>query len=211
MSIDPALVVDTYTRASDTFDTLPFWHHFGQCTVDRLALAPGARVVDLCCGTGASALPAAVAVGPSGHVLGVDVTPALIAVARRRAADGGLSQAHFQVADVGTLDLPGGSIDAVQSVFGLFFVDDMAAMLRRAWHWLAPGGRLVTTSWGETVLEPGEAWFWEALLAEDPSIARLSHAARLATPEALVNVHRAAGLPDPEVTVEHWRMPLPSP
>jgi len=211
MSQDPSRVVDAYTRAADTFDTLPFWHHFGQRTVDRLALTPGARVVDFCCGTGASALPAAIAVGPSGHVLGVDVTPALIAVAERRAADARLTQAHFVAADVRTLELPAASVDAVVSVFGLFFLDDMAAMLRRAWQWLAPGGRLATTAWGETVLEPGEAWFWKAVLAEDPSIERMSHAARLATPQAVIDVYRAAGLPDPEVTLERWRMPLASP
>jgi len=75
---DQDRVVATYTAAADTFDALPFWHEYGRRTVQRLALAPGARVLDLCCGTGAATLPAARAVGPSGSVLGVDLTPALV-------------------------------------------------------------------------------------------------------------------------------------
>ena len=71
-------IAATYGAAADTFDSLPFWHHFGCRTVQRLNLQPGARVLDLCCGTGASALPAAEAVGPSGSVLGVDVTAARV-------------------------------------------------------------------------------------------------------------------------------------
>ena len=62
---DKDRVVATYTAAADTFDGLPFWHEYGRRTVQRLALPPGARVLDLCCGTGASALPAARAVGPA--------------------------------------------------------------------------------------------------------------------------------------------------
>lgn len=211
MSVDASLVVSTYTLAADHFDTLPFWHHFGQRTVDLLAPAPGNTVVDLFCGTGASALPAARAVGPTGSVLGIDLTPALVEVARANAAREGLGQARFAAADVTTFDLPAGSVDAVVSVFGLFFASDVPAVLARAWSWLRPGGRLVSTVWGEVVLSPGEAWFWDAVLAEDPSLDHISPASKLATPKALTAVHLAAGLPAPEIVRERWEMPLASP
>lgn len=204
-------VVDTYTKASDHFDRLPFWHHFGRLTVAHAHLAPGDRVVDLCCGTGASALPAAELVGPQGSVLGVDVTPALVAEARAHAQARGLDQARFEVADVSRLQQPSGSVDAVLSVFGIFFLDDMAALLRRAWTWLAPGGRLATTVWGRVVLAPGEPFFWEAVHHEDPSIDHISAAGRLAEPGALEQLHAEAGLPAPEIALERWRMPLPAP
>lgn len=207
----PSVVVDTYTRAADTFDELPFWHHYGRLTADLAALRPGDRVLDLCCGTGASALPAARAVGPTGSVIGVDFTPALIEVARAHAAAAGLTQARFEVADVTTLAFAPGAFDAVISVFGLFFVDDMPGMLRSAWRWLLPGGRLVTTVWGEVVLAPGEPWFWEAVRREDASLDHISPAAALATPEALLRLHADAALPAPRVTHEPWRMPLTSP
>jgi len=211
MSPAPEIVVATYTRAADTFDTLPFWHHYGRRTAELAALRPGERVLDLCCGTGASALPAARAVGPTGSVLGVDLTAALIDVARASAARERLPQARFETGDVSRLAFPDASFDAVLSVFGLFFLDDMPGMLRRAWHWLAPGGRLVTTVWGEVVLAPGEPLFWEAVRREDASLDHISPAASLATPAALLKLHADAGLPAPRVTREPWRMPLGSP
>lgn len=211
MSVDASLVVSTYTLAADHFDALPFWHHYGQRTVDLLAPAPGSRVVDLFCGTGASALPAARAVGPAGSVLGVDITPALVEVARTNAGREGLTHARFQAADVTTFELAPASVDAVVSVFGLFFAADVPAVLARAWSWLRPGGRLVSTVWAEVVLAPGEAWFWDAVLAEDPSLDHISPASKLATPEALAAVHQAAGLPEPAIVRERWSMPLASP
>ncbi len=211
MTADLSRIVATYTAAADHFDTLPFWHHFGRRTVDLLALQPGTRVLDLCCGTGASALPAAERVGPTGCVLGVDLTPALVDLARSVAAARGLSQARFEVGDVSTMNVATGSVDAVVSVFGLFFLDDMAGTLRRAWSWLAPGGQLAVTVWGRVVLDPGEPYFWNAVLREDPSAAHISPAARLAPPGALEAVFAEAGVGVPVVVTERWRMPLTMP
>src|SRR5215813_9304948 len=65
----------TYDAAADHFDDEPlrFWERIGRSTVARLGLPAGANVLDVGCGTGASALPAAQAVGPGGSVLGVDL------------------------------------------------------------------------------------------------------------------------------------------
>src|SRR5512139_3696745 len=98
-----ARIAATYTAAADTLDTLPFWHHFGRRTVERLGLRPGARVLDLCCGSGASALPAAEMVGPTGSVLGVDLTDALVRQAHAKATALGLDQARFICASAESL------------------------------------------------------------------------------------------------------------
>src|ERR1044072_4099222 len=65
----------TYNAAADFYDTSPlgFWNYFGRKTVERLSLQTGSRVLDVCCGAGASALPAAELVGPDGKVTGVDL------------------------------------------------------------------------------------------------------------------------------------------
>jgi len=78
----------TYNAAADHYDDAAnsFWGRFGRRTVERLALSPGARVLDVCCGSGASALPAAERVGPGGHVLGVDLAEELLTLARAKAA-----------------------------------------------------------------------------------------------------------------------------
>jgi SAM-dependent methyltransferase len=202
------LIVGTYTSAADHLDGLPFWHHYGRRTVERLSLSTGARVLDLCCGSGASAIPAAERVGQTGSVLGVDITPALVAQARARAAARGLTHVRFEIGDVAALDFPPNTFDAVLSVFGIFFLEDMPGVLRRAWSWLAPGGALATTVWGRVVLAPCEAYFWEAVCREDATLDHISPADRLAEPGALAQLHADAGMPTPDVTVEQWRLPL---
>ena len=64
-----------YGAAADHYclGSLAFWDRFGAATVSRLQLAARQTVLDLCCGAGGSALPAAHAVGPAGSVLGIDV------------------------------------------------------------------------------------------------------------------------------------------
>src|SRR5262245_4644464 len=78
----------TYNAASDHFDDEPlgFWQRCGERTVERLTLLPGAHVLDVGCGTGASALPAAARVGPTGRVIGIDLAERLLEIARQKAA-----------------------------------------------------------------------------------------------------------------------------
>src|SRR5262249_40358834 len=82
----------TYNAAADAYDAPanPFWDRFGRRTVERLQLESGARVLDVCCGSGASALAAAEIVGPEGSVVGVDLAEKLLQLARTKAADRGL-------------------------------------------------------------------------------------------------------------------------
>jgi ubiquinone/menaquinone biosynthesis C-methylase UbiE len=91
-----------YNAASDHFDDEPlaFWARLGTRTVERLALPTGATVLDVGCGTGASAIPAAVAVGPTGRVVGIDLADRLLDRAREKALQQGLSNLEFQQADM---------------------------------------------------------------------------------------------------------------
>lgn len=63
-----------YNAAADFYDDYAnsFWDRFGRRTIERLRLPFGARILDVCCGSGASAIPAAEKVGPQGFVLGID-------------------------------------------------------------------------------------------------------------------------------------------
>ncbi|MGK0657977.1 class I SAM-dependent methyltransferase, partial [Methylococcus sp. S2T] len=76
-----------YNAAADLFDhpANTVWDRFGQATIDRLNLRPGQPVLDVCCGSGASALPAAAAVGATGRVLGGELADNLLARARTKA------------------------------------------------------------------------------------------------------------------------------
>src|SRR5215831_18110883 len=164
----------TYGAAADHYslDALSFWDRFGAATVSRLPLAAGDSVLDLCCGAGASAIPAARAVGAAGRVLGIDVAGPLLELARAKAAREGLANVEFCQGDATCTGLPGDGFDAVMCVFGVFFASDMTAFLAEMWRLVAPGGVLAVTTWGPDWLEPASSLFWEAVREAEPSLFR---------------------------------------
>jgi len=108
----------------------------------RLAgLRPGMRVLDVGCGPGDVSFVAARLVGPTGSVLGVDAAPEMIALARSRAAEQGLSSVHFREAPIDSLDLDE-PVDAVVGRLILMHLPDPSAALRQLSTWLRPGGVL---------------------------------------------------------------------
>ena len=142
---------ETYDVAADHFDrpALGFWDRYGRATVERLSLAPGAIVLDVCAGGGSSALPAARMVAPAGRVIALDLADNLLALARAKAERAGLADIVQTVsADVEALDHPDDAFDAVVIVFGVFFFPDMRAVTARLWRWVRPGGQLAVTTWG---------------------------------------------------------------
>jgi ubiquinone/menaquinone biosynthesis C-methylase UbiE len=158
----------TYDAASDHFDDEPlsFWGEIGKRTVERLALRPEASVLDVGCGTGASALPAAQAVGPNGLVIGVDLSERLLDRARAKASALGLSNVEFSCADMVSLGYPDVHFDAVVSVFSIFFVPDMEGLVRELWRMVRPGGKLAVTTWGPRIFEPAYSRWQTALKRE---------------------------------------------
>lgn len=163
-----------FNAASDYFDApaLSFWNRFGQQTIDRLSLRLGDRVLDVCCGTGASAIPAAVCVGSTGQVLGVDLAGSLLELARHKSWQQGLDHIEFRYGDFENLGLPNESFDAIVCVFGIFFVPDMLAAIRELWRMLRPGGKLAITTWGKKVFEPANQVFWCSIEAERPDLVK---------------------------------------
>ena len=146
----------TYDAAADHFDDEPlsFWDLIGKRTVTNLKLQAGAKVLDVGCGTGASALPAAQAVGKNGFVVGVDLASRLLERARTKALTAGLDNVEFRLADMTALEYPDSSFDAVVSVFSIFFVPDMGSLVRELWRMVRPGGKLAVTTWGPRIFEP---------------------------------------------------------
>lgn len=162
----------TYDAAADHFDDEPlaFWERIGRRTVERLGLPAGAKVLDVGCGTGASVLPAAQAVGPSGSVIGVDLSARLLDRARAKAGTLGLSHADFRLADMTALGYPDGDFDAVVSVFSVFFVPDMEGLVRELWRMVRPGGKLAITTWGPRIFEPAYSRWQSAIKQERPDL-----------------------------------------
>jgi SAM-dependent methyltransferase len=116
-------------------------------------VAPGQRVLEVCCGTGAMSRAAARVVGPGGRVLGIDITPEMVRVAADSAAASGLANAEFRVMDVEALDLPDGDFDAVVAMYPHF--QDARRALAEVRRVLRPGGR-VAIGVGGGLSRPGQ-------------------------------------------------------
>ena len=204
----------TYAAAADHFTrpSLSFWDRFGAETVSRVRLAPGQAVLDLCCGAGASAIPAARAVGPSGCVLGIDVAAPLLELARIRAAREGLAHVEFRQGDATRTGLSDGTFDAVVCVFGVFFVPDMTAFIAQMWRLVRPGGALAITTWGPGLFEPANTLFWQAVGGVEPSLVKAFNPwDNVTTPHALKKLFRRAGVADPDVAAVPGRHQLEHP
>ncbi|MDA0164066.1 methyltransferase domain-containing protein [Solirubrobacter ginsenosidimutans] len=187
----------TYAAAADHFNcpSLAFWDRYGAATVSRLNLSPGQAVLDLCCGAGASAIPAARAVGPAGTVIGIDVAAALLDEARARAEREGLRNVEFRLDDARSTGFGDGSFDAVVCVFGVFFVADMEAFVAEMWRLVRPGGTLAITTWGPGLWEPASSVFWETVREIEPSLYKAFNPwDEITTPDALNGLFERAGL-----------------
>jgi SAM-dependent methyltransferase len=111
--------------------------------VGRTAITQGTRVLDVACGTGNTAIPAARA---GGVVTGIDIAPNLLEQARTRAAAEQL-QIEFQEGDAEQLPYPEGSFDVVLTMFGAMFAprpEQVAAELLRV---CGPGGLITMANW----------------------------------------------------------------
>lgn len=204
----------TYNLASAYFDAPPlgFWRRYGRLTVERLTLSPGSSVLDVACGNGASALPAAEAVGPTGRVIGVDLADQLLAQGRERAKQRGLANIEFVQADMTELSYPDAYFDAVICVFGVFFVPDMESLVAELWGMVRPGGKLAVTTWGPRIFAPAYEVWNEAVRKARPDL----HAAynpwdRITTPDAVRALFQNAGIQNVDVEPEDGYQPLASP
>ncbi len=110
-----------------------------------LPLAPGHRVLDIGCGCGDTSLDLAAAVGPSGAVVGVDISRPMLDVARARAV--ACPAAEFVEADAQTADLGEGAFDAAFSRFGVMFFSDPPAAFANIRRALKPGAPLAFVCW----------------------------------------------------------------
>lgn len=117
------------------------------------SIGAGQRVLDIACGTGEPALPAALQVGPNGFVLATDFSDAMLAVAREKARDRGLSNVEFRRVDGEEMEL-GASFDAVLIRFGIMFMPDALSCLKHAYRALKSGGRIAVATWAAVDKNP---------------------------------------------------------
>ena len=210
--MNPETAATTFTTARSEFTTWSprLWRPLGEILTAMARPRSGDRVLDACCGAGASAIPAALAVGPGGAVDAVDVAEGLLDEGRREAAALDITTLRFTAADV--LAWPHNGYDVVQSAFGVFFFPDMDEGSRHLAGLLRRGGRFAVSTWqagGMARLVPiGRS----AALPERPELAEPSaapnHGARVDTADKLGSWLSSLGLRDVDVREVRYVQPL---
>jgi ubiquinone/menaquinone biosynthesis C-methylase UbiE len=122
--------------------------------VDALAPQPGDTVLELAAGAGDVGFAAAAHLGDAGRLLTTDVSPAMLDVARRRAAELGLDNVDFRVMDAEQIELEDGSVDGILCRFAYMLMPDPQTALVEARRVLRLGGRLALAVWGPPERNP---------------------------------------------------------
>jgi ubiquinone/menaquinone biosynthesis C-methylase UbiE len=128
-----------FTRIAETM------RESGEALVQRLGITNGLKVLDLGCGDGTTALPAAKL---GADVLGVDIARNLVEAGNKRAAKQGLTNVKFQEGDASNLEqLPDRAFDLVVSIFGAMFAPKPFEVAKEMVRVTRPGGRIVMGNW----------------------------------------------------------------
>ena len=152
---------------------------------DAAEIGRGDRVLDVGCGTGVVAREAAQRVGTEGRVVGLDLNPRMLAVARRIAPE-----IEWRQGDAGELPFEDGAFDVVASQFAAMFFPDPVLALREMWRVLAPRGRLAVAVCGPLADAAG----YRALAEVAEQVCSPEVVAMLKSPFALGDDQRLADL-----------------
>lgn len=170
-----------FNAAHAEFDKLTptVWGPAGQALTFQLGLRPGDAVLDVCCGMGASALPAAAAVGPAGLVHAIDLADDLLEQGRVIAAERALLNVEFVCADATTWEppstVPEAGYDALACSYGVFFLPDMDISFARLTGLVRHGGKIGVTAWRAGALEDYVGAFFEVADRYRPVTAQREH------------------------------------
>jgi ubiquinone/menaquinone biosynthesis C-methylase UbiE len=136
-------------------------------SLDAAAAKPGEHVIDIGCGTGDTLLAFAKIVGPSGSVLGVDVSIPMLGFAKHRAAEAGFGNVTCALADATSYAFEPRWADLVYSRFGVMFFDDPTKAFTNIRSGMKAGGRLVFVCFRSM---PESPWFRVPIEAARPHV-----------------------------------------
>lgn len=136
--------------------TAGFYPRWQRCLAAVTGLGPGGHALDVCCGTGDLGLIMARQVAPGGRVVGVDFSPRMLEIARRKAARGQAAAVEIEFVRGDALDLPfpDGSFDCAVIGFALRNVNDIPRCLAEMARVVRPGGRVLALE----VCRPPSPW-----------------------------------------------------
>lgn len=173
-----------------------------QVLLDRAGVAEGGRVVDIATGAGDQALAAARRVGPAGHVLATDISPAMVAFVAEQARAAHLSNIAAYACAGENLPRDQAPFDAAICRLGLMLMPNPAAVVAAVRDVLRPGGRLSGLVMSRPAANPFYVTVTSILRrhANKPAPASGPGFFSLADPEVLTGLFRDAGLTDVTIT-----------
>lgn len=175
-------------------------------------LQPGEHALDAACGTGALTRPAAKSIAAKGRVVGLDLSPEMLAVVRALDSSNA-APIEWREGDVSAMPFEDGIFDVVFCAFGFMFFPDRAAALKEMRRVLKPDGRLAISVWGPIDRCPGQTAMkesWERHFGADAA-AGFSRMHIMGDPEMVRSLVRDAGFRnvsvEPAVGVVRHRSP----
>ncbi len=197
----------------NTFDTVAdeygknsarFFHTAGEFMANALNLQGNEQVLDVACGTGATSIPLAKKL-KKGRVTAVDFSSAMLDQARQKAQQENLHNIDYQVHDMTAMQLDDRRFDIATCSFGLFFVEDMVALLKHIASKVKPGGRVMISGFCGESFMPQSQLLFERLRRYDIEVPENPIGwKRMAEAEQLHKLFNDAGLSN--VTIQ--RQPL---
>ena len=158
-------VAELYNRVAPFYGGVGpnFFKHCGRRMVELAEIGPGARVLDVACGRGASLFPATEASGEQGLAVGIDLAWEMLRETKKEAEGQGLQRVHFSLMDGDALGFPTETFDFLLCGFAIFFFPNPASTLKEWRRVLSPGGRLMVCVVGSS--DARWNWFNELLVA----------------------------------------------
>jgi SAM-dependent methyltransferase len=151
---------EAWVRMQERTDTLI--DPLGRVAIERLGVVAGERILDVGCGCGQTLLQLAELAGPSGQVLGVDISPPMLERARERVA--GRATIALALGDAQAYSFAPGAFDAVYSRFGVMFFDDPRAAFSNLRTAARSNARLSFVCWQDLAKNPWAARPLEAVM-----------------------------------------------
>jgi ubiquinone/menaquinone biosynthesis C-methylase UbiE len=147
-------ITDSYDERSKNYDKSQWHRGIAIKAVDYCPPGPGDQVLDVATGTGSIAFYAAELVGPTGHVIGVDISRGMLNKCNEKLAAAGLNNLQFMHADGENLDFPPNSFDRIYCTSAIFWMSNLQATLRHWFELLKPGGHVGFNA------TPSNSFFW---------------------------------------------------